>query len=110
MQRSFVTSKGMRREIQKLLRSREYKTTRFSKHYRNNSSKKTNLQVATKGAKTKRTKGRRRLFPSDHKAIRIFSNSNPVIRTYTNKYFNQPLTFGDTEANKGTKELLPHWG
>jgi hypothetical protein len=33
----------------------------------------------------------------------------PVIKTATKKAFVQPPTFGDTEANIGTKTVFPHW-
>jgi hypothetical protein len=33
-----------------------------------------------------------------------------VIKTSTNKFFTQPLAFGDTEASTGTKVVLSHRG
>jgi hypothetical protein len=48
--------------------------------------------------------------PMTAKQLEFSPRSEPVIRTSTNKYFNQPLAFGDTEENKRTKAILPHWG
>jgi hypothetical protein len=36
-------------------------------------------------------------------------NPVPVIKTTTKKDFVQPPTFGDIEANIGTKPVFPHW-
>jgi hypothetical protein len=35
--------------------------------------------------------------------------AKPAIKTSTNKYFFQPLTFNDTESSTGSKVILPQW-
>jgi hypothetical protein len=61
-------------------------------------------------AEAKGTRGRRRLFPAAAKQLEFSPRPEPVIRTSTKKVFTQPPAFGDTEANTGTKVVLPHWG
>jgi hypothetical protein len=41
--------------------------------------------------------------------LEFTSKLTPIIKTITKEAFAQPLTFGDTEANIGTKTMFPRW-
>jgi hypothetical protein len=48
--------------------------------------------------------------PGVAKQLEYTPRPEPVIKTMTKKVFNQPPSFGDTEASTGSKATLPHWG
>jgi hypothetical protein len=49
-------------------------------------------------------------LPDTARQIYFTTKVEPVIRTSTKKAFSQPPAFGDTEANIGSKVVLPQWG
>jgi hypothetical protein len=48
--------------------------------------------------------------PRAEKQLEYTMSPEPVIKTAMKKVFIQPPAFGDTEASKGSKMTLPHWG
>jgi hypothetical protein len=48
--------------------------------------------------------------PGTVRQLEYAPRAEPVIKTSTKKSFVQPLVFGDTEENTGSKVMLPQWG
>jgi hypothetical protein len=76
---------------------------------RNDASEETHHQEISKSTKATGTRGGRRFLPSGGETIGILSKTGARHQNRHQERFVQPPSFGDIEANIGTKTTFPRW-